>query len=99
MIIAMSEQNVIAADPDGFLAVIPINEMQVDWRYDFEAGGWIDFGLYEEPDGSEEATDDGGSEVSGRISEADGTDGSDSGDEGYGAPWGVDSREEATGEE
>lgn len=87
----MDTDNVYVVDSDGKLAKVTFDVVEIDWKFDFEYNGWVDYGpLPEGTNGEyEEETDDGSEEISGRVSDTDGTGGSDSGDQEDGASWGV----------
>lgn len=101
IILAMDTDHVYLVDADGKIAKVTFDIVNVDWKYDYENDCWVDYGPL--PEGmnaeSEEETDDGGPEVSGRLPDADGAGGSDPSDQENGETRSLDSGEENRGEE
>lgn len=62
----------LAVDAEGMVVAVSTEELNIDWRFDFRLGRWVDVGPYEgEDDDTEEAPDDGGEAVPGDIPGAD----------------------------
>ncbi len=102
MLIALSmrPQYAVIVEADGTLRAVGFSDVNIDWRYDWRNGAWVDVGPYEGSDGygTAEAPDDGGEEVSGRVPDPDRADGSDQGDREDGTSRGLDPGEASGGE-
>lgn len=58
----------LVVSSDGAIRTAALEELNVDWRYDWKTGKWVDVGPYEDEDGGdEEASDGGGQEVPGDV--------------------------------
>lgn len=95
IILAMDPEHVYLVDADGKMARVTFDIVNIDWKYDYENDVWVDYGpLPEGLDAAyQEETDDGGEEVSGRVSDSDGADGSHPSDEENGEARSLDSGE------
>lgn len=101
LMVAMSDDYAFLVEADGKMTRATLDTITLDWRFDYENGVWLDIGpgMIGDEDGDEEENDDGGSEVSGRLSDFDGISGSDQGDGEDGANWDLDSGEAKRGGE